>query len=48
MFEIQENQGDVSILFCDICGFDDLITVEKENVVKLLDGLFRSFDALCA
>ncbi|CAD8108619.1 unnamed protein product [Paramecium sonneborni] len=48
MFEISENQGNVSILFCDICGFDDLITVEKENIVKILDGLFRSFDQLCA
>lgn len=47
MFEIQENQGEVSILFCDICGFDDLIAVEKENIVNLLDNLFRGFDALC-
>jgi len=31
-------------VFCDICGFDDLISIEKENVVKILDGLFRSFD----
>ncbi|CAD8127655.1 unnamed protein product [Paramecium sonneborni] len=48
MFEIAENQGNVSIVFCDICGFDDLIQIEKENVVKILDGLFRSFDLLCA
>ncbi|CAD8192211.1 unnamed protein product [Paramecium pentaurelia] len=47
MFEIAENQGNVSIVFCDICGFDDLISIEKENVVKILDGLFRSFDQLC-
>lgn len=47
MFEIQENQGEVSILFCDICGFDDVIAVEKENIVNLLDNLFRGFDALC-
>ncbi|CAD8169381.1 unnamed protein product [Paramecium pentaurelia] len=47
MYEIQENQGEVSILFCDICGFDDLIAVEKENIVNLLDSLFRGFDALC-
>ncbi|CAD8115930.1 unnamed protein product [Paramecium sonneborni] len=47
VFEIQENQGEVSILFCDICGFDDLIAVEKENIVNLLDSLFRGFDGLC-
>ncbi|CAK69401.1 unnamed protein product (macronuclear) [Paramecium tetraurelia] len=47
MFEIAENQGNVSIVFCDICGFDDLITIEKENIVKILDGLFRQFDQLC-
>ena len=46
-FGIQENQGDVSILFCDICHFDQILSHENENVIQFLDSLFRQFDTLC-
>ncbi|CAD8108584.1 unnamed protein product [Paramecium primaurelia] len=47
-FDIQENQGEVAILFCDICQFDKIIKTEKENVIHLLDILFRQYDSLCS
>ncbi|CAD8127987.1 unnamed protein product [Paramecium sonneborni] len=47
-FDIQENQGEVAILFCDICQFDKIIKAEKENVIHLLDILFRQYDSLCS
>ncbi|CAK92348.1 unnamed protein product (macronuclear) [Paramecium tetraurelia] len=46
-FDIQENQGEVAILFCDICEFDTIIKVQQQNVVHLLDILFRQYDSLC-
>ncbi|CAD8201256.1 unnamed protein product [Paramecium pentaurelia] len=46
-FDIQENQGEVAILFCDICQFDTIIKVQQQNVVHLLDILFRQYDSLC-
>ncbi|KAM3142048.1 hypothetical protein pb186bvf_005921 [Paramecium bursaria] len=46
-YNIEIQQGQVAILFCDICGFDQIISDLKENVVVLLDQLFRQFDSLC-
>lgn len=37
----------VSILFCDISNFDEVISNEQENVVQILDRLYRHFDDLC-
>ncbi|EAR91052.3 adenylate/guanylate cyclase domain protein (macronuclear) [Tetrahymena thermophila SB210] len=44
----QEDQGEVAILFCDICDFDSVIEQEKKNVIKLLDKLFRIYDESCS
>ena len=44
---ISKDQGNVAVLFCDICEFDKIVVAEKERLVYLLDGLFRSFDKLC-
>ena len=38
---------DVAILFCDISNFDEIIGKEQENVVQILDKLYRCFDDLC-
>ena len=40
-------QNDVTILFCDICAFDKIMTIKKEGIVEMLDNLFREFDNLC-
>ncbi|KAL4445014.1 hypothetical protein ABPG74_018742 [Tetrahymena malaccensis] len=46
--ELQEDQGDVAILFCDICDFDLIIQEEQSNIIKLLDKLFRFYDDACS
>ena len=42
-----EDVGDVAILFCDIADFDDVVRLNENNVVFLLDKIFRKFDDLC-
>ena len=37
----------VSILFANVCDFDEVIQCEKHKIVTHLDNLFRSFDMLC-
>lgn len=44
---MQQNQDMVVILFCDICEFDKMITIEGTKIVQLLDSLFRAFDGFC-
>ncbi len=42
------NEGDVSFLFADICGFTDYsATVEPHVVVNLVKSLFEAFDQAC-
>lgn len=50
--KFQENfkfseKHDVSILFSDISNFDEIIAKEQENIVPILDNVFRYFDDLC-
>lgn len=44
---MQQNQDMVTILFCDLCDFDKMISVEDTKIVQLLDSLFRAFDGYC-
>ncbi|EAR93104.2 adenylate/guanylate cyclase domain protein (macronuclear) [Tetrahymena thermophila SB210] len=46
--QLAENQGEVAVLFCDICDFDNILQSESEKIVALLDNLFRNFDILCS
>lgn len=46
-FTVAEDQNDVIVLFADIYEFEKIIIEEQENLVKLLDSLFRIFDQLC-
>lgn len=46
--QLSENQGEVGVLFCDICDFDKILSSEAERIVILLDSFFRSFDVLCS
>ena len=44
---MQQDKEEVTILFCDICDFDKMVTYEGKKVVQLLDGLFRAYDTFC-
>ena len=44
---LSEDQGDVSILFCDICNFDKVLKHVQQGVIHILDDLFRMFDTFC-
>ncbi|CAK86305.1 unnamed protein product (macronuclear) [Paramecium tetraurelia] len=46
-YNIHQNQGNVAIVFCDICNFDQIIMEEQENIISFLDDLFRTFDKYC-
>lgn len=42
-----DDQGEVAILFADVTDLDDILEIEKNNIVFLLDDLFRAFDFVC-
>mmetsp|Transcript_34495 Transcript_34495/g.31182 ORF Transcript_34495/g.31182 Transcript_34495/m.31182 type:complete len:241 (-) Transcript_34495:1095-1817(-) len=44
---LAEDQGEVAILFCDICDFDDLMAEKGEGIVEILDKTWRQFDKFC-
>lgn len=44
---IGDDVGSVSILFCDIAEFDSVIRENEQNIVRILDNLFRRFDEIC-
>lgn len=44
---LSEDQGDVAVLFCDICNLDKIVKHENRGVIKLLDKLYRMFDTFC-
>lgn len=44
---VADDAGHVAILFCDICDFDAVIKELQDNVIQLLDDVFRTFDSLC-
>jgi len=51
-FEISKNfvaddAGEVAIIFCDICYFDEVIRECQDKVINLLDEIFRHFDQTC-
>lgn len=44
---LAEDQGEVTILFCDIMDFDKIIQSEGKKLVQILDRIFRTFDQFC-
>jgi phospholipid-translocating P-type ATPase (flippase) len=45
---IAEAQGEVTVLFCDICDFETICRDYKPNDLRVfLDSLFRIFDNIC-
>jgi class 3 adenylate cyclase len=45
--QVFEVEDPVTILFCDIADFDDVVRKNENNVVFLLDKIFRKFDDMC-
>ena len=37
----------VSIMFCDIADFDEVVKKSEDKIVNILDQIFRKFDDLC-
>ena len=51
-FEIAKNfmtddAGEISVLFCEICEFDEIIRECQSSVVEIIDEVFRNFDRFC-
>lgn len=44
---LSEDQGNVTVLFCDICNFDEIIKNESLGIIRILDELYRKFDTFC-
>ncbi len=42
-----DDAGEIAVLFCDICEFDDVIKECQESVVEIMDEVFRTFDNMC-
>ncbi|CAD8074022.1 unnamed protein product [Paramecium sonneborni] len=43
-----ENQGLVGIIFVDMCSFDMIVSAEDQNIVQLIDNIYRQFDQICS
>lgn len=41
---IEEDQGEVAIMFIEIVSFDEILKEQDETFIQWLDNLYRSFD----
>jgi class 3 adenylate cyclase len=44
---LSDDAGDIAVLFCDICEFDEVIRECQSSVVEIMDEVFRTFDSIC-
>lgn len=45
---LADEQGSVTIIFCDICDFDTIVKeYQNTEMVGLLDYVFNALDQLC-
>jgi class 3 adenylate cyclase len=44
---MSDDAGEISVLFCDICDFDEVIKECQSTVVEIMDEVFRTFDGIC-
>lgn len=42
-----DDAGEVTILFCDICEFNDVVQECQDQIIDILDDIFRAFDLFC-
>lgn len=44
---LADDAGEIVVLFLYICKFNDILTAFKDDIITLLDKIFRDFDILC-
>ena len=42
-----DDAGEVAILFCDICKFDNVMRQASLSIIQIIDEIFRFFDIIC-
>ena len=42
-----DDAGEVTVLFCDICDFNEVVNECQDAVTDILDEVFRAFDIFC-
>jgi hypothetical protein len=45
--EIQQDEGEVAVIFIEICKFDQILKSKHRQIITFLDDIFRGFDRLC-
>jgi len=43
---ISDDAGLITLLFCDIADFDQIVKDQQDDIVRILDEIFRKFDGL--
>lgn len=41
------DEGDVTVIFIEICKFESIVKSKNRHIVHFLDEIFRGFDRLC-
>ena len=44
---LADDAGEVTIIFVYICNFDEILENYKDDIVNLLDIIFKDFDVFC-
>jgi class 3 adenylate cyclase len=44
---VADDAGEIALMFCDVCYFDDIIKECQDQVVEVLDETFKAFDSIC-
>jgi len=44
---LADDAGEVTIMFVYICNFEQILEGYKDDIINLLDGIFKDFDILC-
>jgi hypothetical protein len=44
---VADDAGEVALLFCDINYFDDVIGECQDQIISIMDDIFRVFDVIC-
>ena len=42
-----DDVGEVTVMFCDICDFTDVVNQCQDQIINILDEVFRAFDKFC-
>lgn len=42
-----DDVGEVTVMFCDICDFTEVVNQCQDQIINILDEVFRAFDSFC-